>query len=192
VQSLEYAITTPILSAALLASFSPTVPTGVVQLLYILMLASQLLCIPVLYLSNLYKRMEKDYAPYTHPNCLRMGVLLLLGACYTLQINAITVKCIFFRQLWDAQYNVDSFLMSTTILMIVVQGFFLLAVFAQSLANITSKGEGSWKATTISRYSLRTYMVLNFLLKFVVGILAFYTARNKAFPAYACGLWANV
>lgn len=55
------------MSAVLLASFSPTVPTGVVQLLYILMLASHLLCIPALYLSNLHKRMQKDYDGYSHP-----------------------------------------------------------------------------------------------------------------------------
>lgn len=203
VQSLEYAITTPIMSAVLLASFSPAVPTGVVQLLYILMLTSYLTCIPVLYLSNLYKRMQRDYAEYTHPGCLVMGVSLLLGVCYILQINAISIKLIFFRQLWDAMYQVDSFLQLTTILMVLVQCCFLLAVLAQAVANMASGKDSSisccgrapccfFDAPSIARYGLRTYMFLNFVLKFVVGILAFYTARNKAFPAYACGLWASV
>ncbi len=120
VQCLEYAITTPLMSAILLSSFSPAVPTGVVQLLYILMLASHLLCIPVLYLSNLYKRMNKDYGDYIHPRCLATGIFLLLGACYILQINAIVIKLIFFRQLWDSMYQVISLLLYMHILHILL------------------------------------------------------------------------
>jgi hypothetical protein len=85
---------------------------------------------------------------------------------------------------------VDSLLQATTILMVVAQACFLLAVFMHSLANVVF--DKYMDATTVARYGLRTYMVINFVLKFAVGWLAFYTARNKAFPAYACGTWASV
>lgn len=190
VKSLEYAITTPLMSAVLLASFSPTVPTGVVQILFLLLLASHLLFVPVMYLSNLYKRMENDYVGYTHPGCMVMGIFLLLGTCYIMQINAITVKLIFFRQLWDSMYSVDRLLQVSTIMMVVLQILFLLTVLTHAVANVTLKD--AWEATSIARYALRAYTTINFVLKFVVGWVAFLTALNKSFPAYACGMWASV
>lgn len=89
--------------------------------------------------------------------------------------------------------QVDTLLQATTILMVVVQCCFLLAVLGQSVANVASDKNSTWlDAKAISNYALRTYMIINFMLKFAVGWLAFYTAKNKAFPAYACGIWAYV
>ena len=52
VQSMEYTITNPLLSAILLASISSTVPTGMVQWLFACLFVSHLLCTPILYLSH--------------------------------------------------------------------------------------------------------------------------------------------
>ena len=194
VKTLEYAITTPLMSAVLLASFSPTVPTGVVQLLFLLLLASHILCVPVTYLSNMYKRMQTSYTDQTNQGCMVMAIFLLLGICYILQINAISVKLIFFRQLWDSMYHVDSLLIAATVMMVSLQSLFLLSMLAQAIANVVdeSKVAAAFDAGTIARFAIRAYTTINFVLKFVVGWLAFYTALNKAFPAYACGIWANV
>ena len=217
VQNMEFAITTPLMSAVLLASFSPTVPTGMVQLLFLLLLCSHILCIPALYISNMCKRfqvisklrayvpflssskgshtdndhdlMQEDYPDYIHTDSMVMATYILLGTCYILQINAIVIKLTFFGQLWNSLYSVDNLLQASTIMMVSLQIIFLVVVLAHATANVAAK---SWQATTIARWAARFYVTFNFVLKFVVGWLVFTTAVNKAFPAYACGIWGSV
>jgi hypothetical protein len=59
VQSMEYTITNPLLSAILLASISSTVPTGMVQWLFACLFVSHLLCTPILYMSHLSAEYKK-------------------------------------------------------------------------------------------------------------------------------------
>lgn len=90
VENMEYAITTPLMSAVLLASFSPTVPTGMVQLLYLMLLGSHLICIPAIYMSTLFRRMQENSAHFIYGPSMIMAVYLMLGACYVLQVCTAT------------------------------------------------------------------------------------------------------
>lgn len=84
----------------------------------------------------------------------------------------------------------DTTLQVTTILVLAMQGAFLLLVLVHVTMNISVPSD--WNPRTISKYASFAYMLLNFLLKFGVGWVAFTTASNKAFPAYTCGIWADV
>lgn len=190
VENMEYAITTPLMSAILLASFSPTVPTGTVQLLYLMLLGSHLACIPAIYMSTLFRRMYLNSHEWINSGSMIMAVYLMLGACYVMQINAMVVKITFFKQLWTSMYSVDSTLMATTVLMLALQAAFLVLVLAHVTFNVSAPAD--WNPRTIAKRASFIYMLLNFLLKFVVGWVAFSTAAGKAFPAYTCGTWADV
>lgn len=190
VENMEYAITTPLLSAILLASFSPTVPTGTVQLLYLMLLGSHLMCIPAIYMSTLYRRMQEKSSSWIYPPAMVMSVYLMLGASFVLQINAMVVKITFFRQLWTSLYAVDTNLQVTTMLVLAMQAIFLLLVLVHVTVNVSVPG--NWDPRLIAKYASFAYMLLNFLLKFGIGWVAYTTAANKAFPAYTCGIWADV
>lgn len=190
VEIAEEAITTPILSAILLASFSPTVPTGTVQLIYLLLLSSHLMSIPAIYMSTLFRRMQKDSAGWINPGSMIMAVYLMLGACYVLEINAMVIKITFFQQLWTSLYNLDTMLVATTILVICLQFLFLLIVLTHVTVNVSVSSD--WNPRTISKYATFAYMLFNFVLKFGAGWVIYVTAANKAFPAYTCGIWADV
>lgn len=188
VENMEYSITTPLMSAVLLASFSPTVPTGMVQLVFLLLLASHMLYIPAIYMSNMYRQMSDRFNYAIHSSSMSMACYCILGACYMLQINAIVAKMVFFRQLWESLYQVDTSLQAATILVVLFQAMFLLFVTVQITCNLLSSWDASWIASMAST----VYMVNNFVLKFVVGIIAFTTALNNSFPAFSCGMWADV
>lgn len=188
VQTMEYAITTPLMFAILLASFSPTVPTGMVQLLYVLHLTSNMLNIGMLSSSNTYKRMKHDFSSFVHAGSMAMSTYILLGTCYILQINSIVIKLTFFSQLWKSMYHVDGLLNVTTIMMLTLQIVFLVCILLHAMANVASV---TWSAQGIATWAARTYTLVNFLLKFVVGWMAFSTAMDKSFPAYACGVWGH-
>lgn len=189
VENIEYSITTPLLSAILLASFSPTVPTGVVQLTYLLLLGSHLMSIPAIYMSTLLRR-TKTQNDWIHADSMILAAFTMLGACFVQQINAMVIKITFFRQLWTSLYTVDGILQATTILVLVMQALFLVLLLLQ--VSINSFAPVEWEPRTISKYANLFYMILNFFLKFGVGWVAYVTASNKAFPAYTCGVWANV
>lgn len=186
VENLEYSITTPLMSAALLASFSPTVPTGMVQLLFVLLLASHILFIPAIYMSNMYKRMKDQ--EFIHTASMTMAAYCIVGACYMLQVNAIVIKLTFFRQLWEAMYTVDTSLQAATVMVVILQIMFLVIMLMQVTGNVAT----SWDTGNIASMASTVYMMNNFLLKFVVGCIAFSAAINKSFPAYSCGIWADV
>lgn len=190
VENMEYAITTPLMSAILLASFSPTVPTGTVQLLYLMLLGSHLVCIPAIYMSTLFRRMQQYGQAWINGASMVMAVYLMLGACYVLQINAMVVKITFFKQLWTSMYSVDSTLMATTILVLAMQAAFLALVLTHVTVNVSAPAD--WNPRTIAKRASFAYMLLNFVLKFVVGWVAYSTAAGRAFPAYTCGIWADV
>ena len=187
VENLEYSITTPLMSAALLASFSPTVPTGMVQLLYVLLLASHILFIPAIYMSNMYKQMQGQQ--FIHAASMTMAAYCIVGACYMLQVNAIVIKMTFFRQLWEALYTVETSIQAATIMVVILQIMFLVIMLIQVTGNVASS---SWSAGSIAGMASTVYMMNNFLLKFVVGCIAFSAAVNKSFPAFSCGIWADV
>ncbi len=189
VQNLEYAITTPLLFCIILASSSPTVPTGMVQQLFMLMLGSQILCTGVLDMSSLTKRMMTECPDYIHASSMAMTAFIQLGACYVLQIVSLVIKLTFFRQLWQSMYNVDILLQVTTIMMVCLQALYLVSLLLHTIANVVP---GGWQAASIARWASTAYMLINFVLKFVIGWLAFSTAVNKSFPSYACGIWGRV
>lgn len=191
VENFEYAITTPLMSSILLASFSPTIPTGVVQLVYLMLLASHLMCIPAIYMSTLYRRMYAGSGiNWMHTSSMTMAIYLMLGACYVLQITAMVVKITFFQQLWTSLYAVDSILLATTVLVLAMQAMFMILVLVHVTVNVLSPD--AWNPRAIATYANFLYMLFNFLLKFGVGWVAYNTASNKAFPAYTCGIWAGV
>jgi hypothetical protein len=77
VQSMEYTITNPLFSAILLASISPTVPTGMVQWVFACLFVSHLLCTPILYLSHLAAKYNKVCCPFP---VILFNLRLLLSA----------------------------------------------------------------------------------------------------------------
>ncbi len=69
------------------------------------MLGSQLLCIGMLDMSNLTKRMRDECFDYIHASSMAMVAFMQLGACYLLQVISLVTKLTFFRQLWPYMRN---------------------------------------------------------------------------------------
>ena len=85
-QAIEYAITTPLLFATLLAASSPTVSTGLVQWAYGSLLASHLLVVPLMYLGH-FCATHAQGSSATERLPLTLSILVTLLACAIFQAS---------------------------------------------------------------------------------------------------------
>ncbi len=189
-QSMEYTITTPLLSAIILAASSPTVPTGMVQWLFVCLLASHLLCTPILYLSHISVAYRDEAYTYFHSGSISMAVLLLLFACFGLQVNAFVIKMLYITTSWN-YYSPDAVLQGAVFFLLSLQILFVVTVALVAAASMVESDKNSLAsmAKWFADKSSMMYMVMNFLIKFVVGIIVCVTAINRHFPMSLCDIW---
>ena len=186
VQSMEYTITTPLFSAIILASISPTVPTGMVQWLFGCLLTSHLLCIPILYLSYLSQTYKNSQHIQIHSGGMNLAIVLLLVACVALQAMAFSIKLLYITYSWE-YYNVSSGLQSVVVFLLVMQIFFVVTVLLVSTSRMILEKSPEYLAD----YSSAMYMVINLMIKFVIGIMLSSSALNDGFPVSSCNVWGG-
>jgi hypothetical protein len=188
VQSMEYTITNPLLSAALLAAVSPTVPTGMVQWLFACLFVSHLLCMPILYLCHIIVKYNKDHYMYFHSKCMYTGLVLLLLSCIILQANAFAIKFIYVTGSWD-YYTVDGLLQGSVWLLFVMQMVFLFTVILVALLSMVGNPNNM---QMVSSWSSNTYTCINLLIKIGVGVMVAVSAINQKFPVFSCDVWEGL
>jgi len=185
VQSMEYTITNPLLSAILVASISPTVPTGMVQLLFVCLLASHLLCTPILYLSHLTASYSKKHGSCFHADCMKWGIGLLLGACILLQCMGFTIQMIYVTRTWD-YYTVDGLLSGCVWFLLAMQVLFMLTIVFVAVSSILTSAAFMERIADLSSV---TYTCINLLIRFAIGIMLAVAAYRQQFPVFSCDIW---
>lgn len=189
VQSMEYTITNPLMSAVIVASISPNIPTGMVQWVAVSLLASHLLCTPILYLSHFvakhsYDQVEKGV--YFTP--IKYTIALLLASCILLQVTAIVIKLSFITGSWDF-YSVHDILPASVWLLFVMQLLLIFTVACVAVPSMAGYGETTNMVRYIGRYSSVMYTWINAGMKLIIGCMLAAAAAEKRFPVFSCDVW---
>ncbi len=188
VQSLEYTITNPILLATILAAASPTVPTAMVQYAFGCMLASHILCMPIMYIGHLTLKHEKASKDAYWWYSSKVGVVMLLVACATYQGVALYIKGSYIFQTSDFYY-LSGHVAGSAALMIVSQTLFVIVVLIVVVLNISHTDSGNnWVANS----SYYMYVTLNFICKAIAVPLLVQAADGKQFPVFTCSVWRGL
>jgi hypothetical protein len=184
---MEYTITTPLFSAIMLATVAPTVPTGMVQWLFVCLVASHLLCIPILYMSHFSMNHDQNNGIQLHKSAIHLAIGLLLAAVVALQIMAFVVKFLYITASLD-YYSVSGVLQGAVWFLLVMQILFVLTVLCVSVCSMIGDGTSEF-FKTVAKVSSYLYTFINLLIKFVVGILLLISASNDYFPVPSCDVW---
>lgn len=188
VQSLEYTITTPLLSAVVVSAISPTIPTGLVQWVAVSLLVSHLLCMPILYLSHFLAKhaSNPNIKVYTAP--VKWSIGMFLVACVGLQVIGFVIKLSYITRSLD-NYSVDSILPASVWFMFVMQMFFVVSVLAVSLPTLVGYGDSTRAVKLVGEYSSVAYTFTNLMIKLVIGCMLASAAVNRQFPVFSCDIW---
>ena len=194
VQNMEYTITTPLMSAVLVAAMSPTIPTGMVQWVLVCLLASHLLCIPVVYLSHMCSKYasQQDGTFRFHNTAMKLGIAMLLAVCIILQTFAFMIKLGYITSSLD-YYGSQGILRDSVWFMFAMQMVFIVTVVFVALSAIM-RGYGATDAVGASMAYLAdrssfAYMAINLMIKLVIGCMLASSAMNQHFPVFSCDVW---
>lgn len=188
IQGMEYTITTPLLFATLLAAISPAIPTGMVQWVFGSLLASHILCIPILYLGHLSSTYSNEYDQQFHWTTNAIAVLCFFVACATMQIIGLSISGIYFTST-DSYFHFHDMVRNLVIVLFVMQSLFVLTVVAVTGATMLGKGGGF--PNTLSKVASIIYMILNIVLKLILGYVLAEAARYQEFPVLTCNVWSG-
>ena len=193
VQSMEYTITTPMLFATLLAAASPDVPTGMVQWAFGCLTASHMLCIPVLYLSQVLSRKKKEPAKTWLPWSYMTGsILLLLAACALLQVAGLLISCIYLYSTYT-HYAAPGSIAPIAGGMVAMQFFFVLAVVTSTLTNLTSSPDSTFcccmSGENFASMMSWLYIMINLFMKMAIGTSLVVNADDRHFAVWGCKTW---
>jgi hypothetical protein len=183
VQSLEYTITNPILLATILAAASPTVPTSMVQYAYGCLLASHILCMPIMYLGHMIAQHESKNSEKYWWTPAKIGMGLLLFSCAAYQATALYIK-LYYIQSAQVFYSLNGGVSSAVILMVISQIVFVVAVLIVVILNVC---KSQYEYLETSSYYI--YVSLNFVTKAIAVPMLVMAANEKKFPVFTCSVW---
>lgn len=188
VQSLEYTITTPLLSAVVVAAISPNIPTGMVQWVAVCLLVSHLLCTPILYFSHFLSKYASNETIRVYTAPVKLGIFMFLVACVGLQIIAFIIKLSYITGTWD-YYSVDGIIPASVWFLFIMQMLFILTVLLVSAPSLMGYGDTSNVVKLVGEYSSTAYTFINLFIKLVVGCMLASSAVYKHFPVFSCDIW---
>lgn len=185
IQSMDYTITTPLLFASILPVISPTVATGMVQLMMGAFLGSHLLCIPILYMSHMSVTYRSMYPQHFHWKTNGIAIVCFLGACATLQGIGLGIFLSYYIES-SVFYGTDANFQAAILMLVVMQCLFVVTVVSVSIAGMVASHE--W-FDAMARYASMLYKLFNLLIKMVVPLVILSAAGAKKFPVLSCNAW---
>ena len=185
VQSLEYTITNPLLSATAVAAICANIPTGMVQWIFVFLLASHLLCIPILYMTHHLAKVETGDMKQ---DSLRLSILMFLLCFIALQVLAITVKMTYIVDTMD-YYEMQGLVSVVVWFLFAMQICFMVTVILYTVPVLLGMGEGNSKIKMMGEYSEYAYTIINLMIKLVIGCMLASAANSQHFPVFSCDIW---
>ena len=187
VQSLEYTITNPLLSATAVAAICANIPTGMVQWIFVCLLASHLLCIPILYMTHHLAKVEAGNVKPEFDS-LRLSILMFLLCFIALQVLAITVKMTYIVDTMD-YYEMQGLVSVVVWFLFAMQICFMVTVILYTVPVLLGMGDGYSMTRMMGEYSEYAYTIINLVIKLVIGCMLASAANSQHFPVFSCDIW---
>lgn len=200
---MEQAITTPLLTASVLAAMSPTASTSAISLVYLSSLLFYLICIA----GSKLKRMIKSILKYdTEGKKLYNEIWIASVFLTTLMIISSANSLYIFMSYALAHakgFSPDGATSGAVWILILCQLFFTIVFCRETLAVSLPEENEDNKKKTIYKFrkfllggesewkSIAIYSFLNWMTKFIVPVLIMGAANTNKFPQQSCNMWAD-
>lgn len=178
---IEYAITTPMLFATILAAMSPTVPTGIVQWAFGCLTASHLLVVPLMYMSHLFS--EYSSKDKVKTGSLLASIIFTMFACAILQLVGLYIFMSYTLEVQNLYQNPHGVSGIAIGIMITQLLFVLMAVLFVILQLVGCGTDSNFT------YYTWLYILCNTVMKLGLGCMMAMHAETKHFPVLTCKIW---